>query len=216
MAETASNRNELGPKLTPGQRATRFAVGVLFYLILLIPRVRRLRRRVQLWAAIRIVAGLAGLGAAWLFHSRGDWKFMAAALLLMGFALVVGATPVKKSLDERARELGAMAVLNGGTIAISPAATEQKVNLFAGPEILVVENAAGTTLLEIPMAQIRSCRAQTSEPGEGKPWNLEITWGEGAPQTTRFHFEGFFAEHLARVAESAIESLRKTRLPVLP
>jgi hypothetical protein len=215
MPESASNRNELGPELTSGQRATRFAVGVLFYLILLIPRVRRLRRRVKLWTAIRIAAGLAGLSLVWLFRSGGDWTPLAAAVVLIGFAMVFGATPVKKSLDDRARELGALAVLNGGTMAPSPGAAAQKVTLFAGPDYLTVANNAGVTLLEIPMAQIRSCRAQPSEPGEGKPWELGVLWGEGAPQTTRFQFEGFFAEHLARVAETVIENLRLKDLKIL-
>lgn len=216
MADKAPTHTEPGPELTSRQRLTRAAVGVLFYLILLIPRVRRLRRRVQLWTAVRVTAGLAGLVLGWLYFSGRGGGFLAASALLILFGLFVRATPVVKSLEERAGELGALVVLNGGSWVPSAREPAYPVNIFAGADRLIVEDGAGQPLVEIPLAKIQHCVAQALEPGEGRPWELEIAWDSSNPQTARFHFEGFFAEHLARVAETTIETLRRKELPVLP
>jgi hypothetical protein len=213
MAEATPNRNELGPELSPGQRVKRAAIGVLFFLILLIPRVRRLRRRVWIWASIRICLGLAGLGLGWLYFIGRGTGFLAFAALLILFALLVRSTPVVKSLEDRARELGALAVLNGGILSFS-GEPPCPVNIFAGNEQLSIENG-GRVLLEVPLAQIQRCAARALEPGEGKSWEVEIAWNSPNPQTAKFHFDGFFAEHLARVAETTIETLRRKDLTVL-
>ena len=213
MADATSNRNELGPELSPGQRLTRAAVGVLFYLILLIPRVRRLRRRVKLWTTIRVVAGVAGLGLGWLYFSGRSAWFLACAALFILFALLIRATPVVKSLEDRARELGALAVLNGGILS-SAGESPCPVNIFASVEWLAVESGS-RVLLEIPVAKIQRCAARALEPGEGKSWELDITWNSPSPQTANLHFDGFFAEHLARVAETTIENLKRKELTVL-
>ncbi len=201
--------------MTSGQRLKRAAIGVLFFLILLIPRVRRLRRRVQLWTAVRICCGLAGLSLVWLyFHGRGPGVLAAGTLLIL-FAGLARATPVQKSLEDRARELGALAVLNGGIMFPSGGEPACKVNIFAGAERLTIEDARGRTLLEFPLTKVQRCAARALEPGEGKPWELEIVWDSSNPQTARFRFDGFFAEHLARVAETTIANLRRKELTVL-
>ncbi len=215
MAEATSNRNELAPALSPGQRLKRAAIGVLFFLILLIPRVRRLRRRVRVWTAVRVVAGVAGIGLAMMFFSGRGAGFLAGAALLVLFALLVRATPVVKSLDDRVRELGAVVVLNGGTFIPSAGEAGCAVHIFAGAERLTVEDGRGSRFLEIPLAKIQRCAARALEPGEGKPWELEITWDSPNPKPAKFRFDGFFAEHLGRVAESTIENLRRKDLPVL-
>lgn len=216
MAEATSNRNELGPELSAGRRLLRGAIGVLFYLILLIPRVRRLRRRVRLWTGIRIAAGLAGIVLGAAFLRGGSAGFLVGALALVLFALLIRSTPVKKSIEDRARDLGALVVLNGGRWISSTGEPACAANIFAGTERLIVEDGAGRALVQIPLARIQRCRAQALEPGEGSPWELEIIWDSPSPQTARFHYTGFFAEHLARVAETTIETLRRKELPVLP
>jgi len=215
MADKAPTHAEPGPELTPRQRLTRAAIGVLFYLILLIPRVRRLRRRARLWTAVRVTAGLAGFGLGWMYFSGQGAGFVAGAALLLLFGLFVRATPVVKSLEERARELGALVVLNGGSWVPSAGEPAHPVNIFAGAERLIIEDCVGQPVAEIPLAKIQHCVAQALEPGEGRPWELEIAWDSSDPQTARFRFEGFFAEHLARVAETTIITLRRRELPVL-
>jgi hypothetical protein len=214
MSEDNATRKESGPEKSPGLSLKRAAIGVLFFLILLIPRVRRLRRRVRLWTVIRISSGLAGLALVWLFyHGRGT-GFIVAGILVILLGLLVRATPVQKSLDDRARELGALAVLNGGTITVSPGEPPCSVNIFASAERLTVESGA-RTVAEIPLGRVQRCAARALEPGEGKLWELEVAWGSPDPQTAKFRFAGFFAEHLARVAETAIENLRRKELTVL-
>jgi hypothetical protein len=215
VAEKPTTRNELGPDLTPGQRLKRAAIGVLFFSILLIPRVRRLRRQVQVWTAVRVMAGLTGLGLVWFYFSGRGAGFLVCAALLILFALLIRATPVVKSLDDRARELGALSILNGGIMISSPGETPVKATIFAGTERLTVEDDRGRLFAEIPLAKIQRCAARALEPGEGKPWEFEIVWSSPNLQTTRFHFSGFFAEHLARVAEATIENLRREELTVL-
>jgi hypothetical protein len=213
MAESISTRKELDPEKSPGLSLKRAAIGILFFLILLIPRVRRLRRRVRLWTAIRISSGLAGLALVWLFfHGKGA-GFIAGGMLLVLLGLLVRATPVRKSLDDRARELGALAILNGGVL-ISSGEPPCPVNIFSSGERLTVENDE-RTLLEIRLDKVQRCTVRALEAGEGKPWELEIEWGSPDPKTARFRFAGFFAEHLARVAETAIENLRRKDLPIL-
>ena len=213
MPEDHATRKKSGPEKSPGLSIKRAAIGVLFFLILLIPRVRRLRRRVRLWTVIRIGSGLAGLALVGLFfHGRGA-GFIPAGIALILLGLLVRATPVQKSLDDRARELGALAILNGG-ILISSDDPPCPVNIFASAERLTVETG-GRTVVEIPLGRIQRCLARALEPGEGKPWELEIAWGSPDHKTAKFRFAGFFAEHLARVAETAIENLRRKDLPVL-
>ena len=215
MTETTSNRNELRPELTPGQRLKRAAIGVLIFLILLIPRVRRLRRRVRLWTGFRIAAGVAGLVLGTVFLSGGSTGFLVGGVTLALFALLIRATPVRKSLEDQARELGALVVLNGGDWIPPTGNPALAADIFAAAERLIVEHGGGRTLLEIPLAEIQSCAARAIELGEGKPWELEIAWNSPGPQTARFHFDGLFAEHLARVAETTIGNLRRKELPVL-
>ena len=213
MAE--ATRNELGPELSPAQRLKRSAIAVLFFLILLIPRVRRLRRRVKLWTGIRVASGLSGAALLWTYYHGNGTGCLAAGAALMLFALLMRATPVKKSVEDRARELGALVVLNAGKWVPSSGEPARAVNILAGSERLTVEDGSGLALFEIPLAKIHLAAARALEPGEGKPWELELTWSAPAPQSAKFHFHGFFAEHLARVAEATIQNLRKPDLPIL-
>jgi hypothetical protein len=50
---------------------------------------------------------------------------------------------------------------------------------------------------------------------ETQTWDLEITWESKEMRTARFRFDGVFAEHLARVAETTIRNLLRRELPVL-
>ncbi|MBI4166131.1 MAG: hypothetical protein HY508_10410 [Acidobacteria bacterium] len=213
MPENAATRNEIGPEKSPGLSIKRAAIGVMFFLVLLIPRVRRLRRRVRLWTVIRIGSGLAGMGLIWLFFHGRSAGFIVGGILFILLGLLVRATPVQKSLDDRARELGALVVLNGGMMILS-GEPPCPVNIFANDERLTIESGA-RTVAEIPLERVQRCLVRALEPGEGKPWELEIAWGSPEPKTAKFRFEGFFAEHLARVAETAIKNLRQKDLAVL-
>jgi hypothetical protein len=169
---------------------------------------------------IRIIAGLAGLGLGWrAYHSGSGWLIGGATTLVL-FALLVRAKPAERSLDETARELGALTVLNGGTFVLMTGQPRPGVHIFAGLERLVVLDGRKRRLCEIPMAKLRRCIAQPVAPfgdaiAEGKPWELVVAWESESPLEARFRFQGFFAEHLARVAERSLRNLLTRELPVL-
>jgi hypothetical protein len=50
---------------------------------------------------------------------------------------------------------------------------------------------------------------------ESQTWDLEICWEAKTMRAARFRYDGVFAEHLARVAESTMRSVMRRELPVL-
>jgi len=200
-------------------RARRLALAALFTIILLIPRLRRLRRRPGGWLAFRAVVGLAGAALLWRFARDGAGAAsLVAGIVLLAFAALVRARPEKKSADDVARELGALVVVNGGDFSAAGNA-HHHVNIIVNPEHLVVMTSTFEPLAEIPLARLR--QISTSPAGAnghrgGEAWELKLDWESGGPQEARFHYQGTFAEHLARVAGQTITTVWKKNLPVLP
>ena len=202
--------------------AKKAAFSVLFTAILVIPKVRRLRRRIGAWAVVRLAAALAGCGLGWRYkHANGGTVDLVCGLGLFTFAVLVRAKPEPKSVDAQGRELGALVVLNGGTLI--PETREQPardVNVFVNPEWLFVLDGRERVVLEIPVPGVRELvvrpfTAEGGPGGEGQPWQLEIVWQAGGAHTATFRYEGFFAEHLAHVAETTLRNLLRKDLPVL-
>ena len=197
------------PRATFGQRARQAGLFLLFGAILMIPRIRRLRRRAWAWACVRL--GVAAC-ATWLgsryTNAGAGVASLAGSLLLFAFSLLVHAKPEEKSIDAIARELGALIVLNSGTLLESPDSTPiPHTRIFVHPEQIIVLGPGERRLLEIPLARVRKLAAHpaTGEEGErDELWELEINWVAEAPCTTTFQYEGAFAEHLAQVAESTL------------
>jgi len=220
-------------------RAKRAAMAVLFSVILLIPRIRRLRRKVWAWTLVRCLAGLAGAELIWRFAAgrlgAGPAQAQGTAPLLFGVGLLVlgalvKARPETPSLDQLARELEALVVVNGGRfLPPNGAQPAPDVNLLVGAERLLVLNRRRQPVAEIPLGQVQHLSAHvaslpepSARPGSygrgaaGPAWDLEVVWESSPPQTACFRYQGVFAEHLARVAEQTIRSLWKKGLPVLP
>jgi hypothetical protein len=147
--------------------------------------------------------------------------------LLLGFALLLPAQKKGKSIDEVAREMGALVVVNGGRYQ------GRAVRLYVAPEQMQVLSLGHEPILTIPLAATMRVEAEqtkeallphpeasgadqglrfasTEEAGEG--WQLRIEWGGGSAV---FRYEGFFAEHLARVAETTLRSQFRRELPVI-
>ena len=186
-----------------GERLRRAGLFVLFGLVLLIPKTLGLRRRRNLWNVLRLLAGI--VGAVLLFDKLGGLGSALAGLLLLLFALLVRPVTEGKTVDAQARELGALVVLNGGRLR---EAGGDAVRLFLAPEKLHALDLKHRTRLELSLASVRSVRAEEAREG----WRLTIEW-EG--KETEFDFDGFFAEHLARVAETTLRSQLRRELPVL-
>ncbi len=178
-----------------GKKLRQLAVGVLFALVLLIPKILHVRRNPRSWMLVRIFWGVAG-----------------AALVVLGLAMFVSAIllpPAKPDADtgEKARELGALVVVNGGRFTLREASFAAQ--LFVGSEHISVCDSRLQSFLEIPVSEITSAQAEESN---GR-WFLRVNW---ANKTAAFGYRGVFAEHLARVAETTIRSVMRPVLPVLP
>ncbi len=188
----------------------------------MIPRARRLRRRVRVWTTIRAAAACGGAWFIWRFIYAGAGAgYLVFGLLLLVFGLLVSARPEAKSVDAQAREFNALVVLNGGTFVPPQGGKPSRgVRIFVNPERLFVLDERDRALAEIPLAAVRHlvARAAVLQPasgGAGKLWQLEVSWERGDVHTVTFRFEGFFAEHLARVAETTLRNVMKKDLPVL-
>lgn len=232
MARSVAADSATTERLSLGTRLRRAALFALFTGVLLIPKTLGLRRRPKLWNRLRLLA--VGAGVSLVAFSQvfdGSGLSALAGLLLVVLALVARPARAGKSVDEQARELGALVVLNGGrlnTTNHNPAA----VRLFVTAEQVHVLDLQHRTMLEIPLRSVfrlavgkagPSTRppsagnlGATGEAKEGKEaeekWRLRVEWQGGS---ATFSYEGFFAEHLARVAETTLRGQLRRELPVV-
>jgi hypothetical protein len=198
------------------------ALSVLFAAIMVIPGVRRLRRKIWEWSAVRILVAAVGCLLGWRYkHANGGIVDLVVGVALMAFGLLVRAKPEAKSVDAQARGLDALVVLNGG--AFIPAGNERPsrlVSIFVNPDRLFVVDEQGHTLEEIPLVRVRELAARPvpvsdESEAEAQTWDLAITWESKDIRTARFRYDGSFAEHLARVAETTVRNVLRRELPVL-
>jgi hypothetical protein len=184
-------------------------IGALFAVVLLIPKLLRLRRNAHSWMLFRIFLGVAGAALVLVpLGSRSNYFLAIVGLALFVSAILLPPAKPQTSADGKARELRALVVVNGGRYR--PAnASSAAVQIFVGDERISVLDASFHPLLEIPVSEITSARAEEAEKG----WLLQVTW---ADHTAEFSYRGVFAEHLARVAETTLHSVMHPSLPVLP
>lgn len=203
-----------------GRVLKRAGMGLLFSLVLVVPALRRVRRRFWMWTAIRAVAMIAG---SWLvtrfLYAGADAGVLALGILLVVSGLLFGARLQEKSVDGLARELGALVVVNGGSFVPAGGKPVPRVSIFASSERLLVISKLRQELLKIPVSRICGlcihADARAVGSSQGAKWNLDITWRSENLVTTQFCYDGPFAEHLARIAENTVRSLWKKELPVL-
>ncbi len=141
------------------------------------------------------------------------------------FGLLVKARPERKSVDDVARELNALVVLNGGSwINERHSKPVPETWIFVLSDRLLVLTPPLQQVAEIPLAGVRQIGIHPAVPGTlqkngdagAQAWEMEIGWDSAnEAHVATFHFQGFFAEHLARVAEQTISSILKKHLPVL-
>jgi len=221
MKTDNSGEQPTQPRRTIGRVGKQAGLFILFGTILLIPRLRRLRRRVWAWTCVRVAGVACGGWLVWRYaHARAGAQTLACGSLLLAFSLLIRAKPMVKSPDALAHELGALVVLNGGMFRLSPDSTPtRKSQLFVHPERIIVLGPRENLLVEIPLAKVQGLEARPVNNGSGEdagPWAVVITWMAVGPCTTTFQYNGTFAEHLARVAESTLRSQWKKGLPVVP
>ena len=193
-----------------GQKLRHLAVGALFALVLLIPKILYVRRNPRSWMLFRIFLGVAGAALVVLPVVGLGTSFLPAIIGLAMFISSILLPPAKPetNADDKARELGALVVVNGGRFQ-SGGAPSAAVQLFVGAESVWVLDRGFEPLLEIPVSEITSARAEESQDS----WLLRMT---SASLTAQFSYRGIFAEHLARIAETTIRGVMRPALTVLP
>ena len=202
-----------GPALTRpeslGKKLRNAAVGILFALVLLIPRILHLRRNPRSWRLFCILLGIAGAALVILPLGLGN-NYAYALIGMVMFIAAILLPPAKPvfNVDDKARELGALVVVNGGQYQ-SRSSAAASVQLFVGAESISVLDSRFQPLLVIPVAEITLARAEQS----GEDWLVRVVWPD---HTAEFSYTGIFAEHLARVAESTLRSVMRPSLPVIP
>jgi len=208
MKDHTTVNSAISPSREGADRLRRGVLWAIFALVLMIPKVNRLRRRRRTWNLVRVLMAVAGAGMLALAAARGYAVTpIAAGALMLLFALIVTPERPEFSIDARARELGALIVVDGGSY-IDASGSHQRVKLFLAPDRLLVLNLALQILAEIPLQEIRTL---TVEPASAA-WSLRVQ----RPGTTeKFVYEGTFGEHLARVAEATLRGQLHRDLPVL-
>src|SRR5579859_5292608 len=189
-------------------RLRRGGLWLIFALVLMIPKVNRLRRRRKTWNSIRILSVIAGAAMLVLAISRGHViiLLLAGSLVLL-FGLLVSAERPEISVDARLKELGALITVDGGRY-IDAAGNRHRTKLFVGPDRLWALDSALHVVLEVPLTQVQRLFVEPS----GADWSFRL---EGQQTKAVFIYQGSFAQHLAGVAEATVRSRLNRELPVL-
>ncbi|HKV60421.1 MAG TPA: hypothetical protein VJO16_00790 [Candidatus Acidoferrum sp.] len=192
-----------------GKRLRHLVIGTLFVVVLFIPKILHARRNPRSWMLFRIF--LAIVGAALVIVPLGSWSSYAPALIgLTMFISAILLPPAKPEAiaGDKIYKLGALVVVNGGRFKMGEASSFA-AQLFVGADQISVRNSQLHSFLEIPVSEIISAQTEESH----NRWFLRVNW---ADKTAIFAYQGVFAEHLARVAETTIRSVMRPALPVLP
>src|SRR5262249_4765963 len=193
---------------TLSARLRNALVGTAFAFVLVIPRLLHLRRNPRSWAAFRTLLGIAG--AAFVILPLSLWNsYLLAIVGLIMFITAILLPPAHPdtSAEDKAIELGALVVVNGGPYqpGNGPAAP---VRLYVGHEHLWALDRTLQPLVVIPISEISAAKAEKS----ASQWLLHLQWHD---RSAEFAYRGVFAEHLARVAESTVRGVMRPALPVI-
>jgi hypothetical protein len=209
MNSTATSADSQTENL--GARLQKFAVAALFALVLLVPKILNLRRDERSWTAFRVLLGIAGAGLVILpLAFWNSWLAAIAGLALFLTGALLPPATATNTVDDKARELGALVVVNGGKYLYNERSSEPaSAQLFVGPDYIWVLGTRLQTLLTIPVSEVSSVHAEELD---GR-WILRVRCSDHIEE---FSFSGIFGEHFARVAENTIRSVMHSTLPILP
>jgi len=177
-----------------------------FAVVLLVPKVLSLRRDERSWVIFRMVLGVFGAALVVLPIGFFGSYFLAVAGLVAFIVAILLPPPKATSVtDDKARELGALTVIDGGTFQSGTFAVP--VQLFVGSQKLWALEADFHPLLVIPVAELISAQAEEVE----GCWILRLRWVD---RSAIFSYSGVFGEQQARVAESTVQSMMRSAVPV--
>jgi len=162
------------------------------------------------WILLRIILALGGATfVLFPIASGNNYAFSVAGLLMFVAAILLPPVKPRITLEQKARELGALAVVDGGRYRFPNSSSSAHVRLFVASDRILSLDAKFRVLLEIPTAEITSFLAVQAQKG----WFLEVLWSANAAE---FHYRGDSAEPLARAAEKAIRSVEPAPKPEVP
>jgi hypothetical protein len=207
MSENAFKSAEQIPGA--GMRMRNLATGTLYALWQMLPKLLQLRRNKESLLAFRVALGVSGAALVVLPLSLWEgWITAIVGLALFSTAILLPPARPHTTSDDKARELGALLVVEGGDYqpGNAPART---VRLFIGTRNIWALDKLFQPLLVVPAAEMTSLCVEQHDGA----WRMRVGWNE---HTAEFCYHGVFAEHLARLAESAIRGVTHAPLPALP
>lgn len=227
---------------TTAARIRNLAIGALFALVLLLPKLLNIRRDPRSWLAFRMLLAFAGASLVVLPLSLwNSWTAGIAGLAMFLAAILLPAAKPDTVLADTAARLGALVIVNGGVYQLQDVQAQDGQG--ARTEIALAENlqvgnrqsgrAHGETTREEgaqlfvcpdriwaldpqlhPLLVIPTSQISSAIASElADDWIVRIRWAE---HTADFHYRGIFAEHLARVAEATLRGVIHSPLPVIP
>lgn len=206
---TISSQEHSEPQ-TNGSTARDIFIGALLAVVSFTTGILHIRRSARSWMLFRIFVGVGGAALVLAPLTSGNSYILPiVGLVLFVSAILLPPAKPQMSADAKARELGASVVVDGGKFLPMDATSFVAVRLFVGTAHISVLDASFQPLLEIPTAELISAGAVPADKG----WLLELTWAGNAAE---FSYHGIFAEHLAHLAESALQGVMRSTLPVPP
>jgi hypothetical protein len=191
-----------------GAKLRKTVIGAGFAVVLLVPKVLSLRRDERSWVIFRMVLGVFGAALVVLpIGFFGSYFLALAGLAAFIVAILLPPPKATSGTDDKARELGALMVVDGGTFRSGTFPVP--VQLFVGPQKLWALEADFHPLLVIPVGELISAQAEEQD-GQ---WILRLRWTD---RSAIFSYFGVFGEQLARVAESTVQSVMGPSVPVSP
>lgn len=169
-----------------------------------------LHGKTRSWMLFRIALGLGG-AALVIFPvaSGNNYLFSVVGLVMFVTAILLFPAKLRATREEKARELGAAVVVDGGHYRLLNSSSSVPVQLFVAMDCISVLDAKFRLVLEIPTAEITSFLALE----EGKRWFLEVIWSTHGAE---FSYRGASAARLARAAEDAIRNVAPAPAPIVP
>src|SRR2546429_5768300 len=155
---SATSRPQSQPQVSGG-RLRNAATGGLFALVLIVPRIMHLRRNPRSWMFFRVFLGIVGAALVLLPLGLGS-SFVPAIVGLAMFISAILLPPARPDViaGDKARELGALVVANGGRLQLGKAPSLSPL-LFVGDNLISEPNARLSPFLKIVVAALTSLQA---------------------------------------------------------
>lgn len=168
------------------------------------------RRKAGSWMLFRVVLGIVGAALVIFPVTSGNgYIFSIAGLVMFVAAILFWPAEPRVTLEDKAKELGALTVVDGGRYRLPDSSSSVPVQLIVSAGRIYALDAKFRPRVEIPAGEITSFLALQAEGG----WFLEIIW---AARTAEFFYRGVSAERLAHAAEDAIRKVAPTPAPFAP